>query len=547
VSSLEELDVLLESPTKAARRLANKVKELEDVTLPRLDYWNYDACKRHEHPDVYCQWRECGGDFWEHQRVGVSWLYCVKGGILADETGLGKTVQTLGLLALMKQRGELGERALIVAGQTAAVENTWMRDIRRFTPKLMAEAAIGTPSERYARYGGVWDILVIGYQTLLRDIESILSLGIGTIVSDDVDPVRHLETQTFYEFGRLARQPTTERVVHLNATPLHLRLDDLYTLCAPLGGTEEFGSIKQFQRRYIRTELVQDFHPRSGRSRTRLEVVGYKNMKEFKEKFGPFVLRRKYEDVKDVKIPTVAPPKEVWLDLHPPQRQKYEELRRGVLRLLHEQGEDVRHVDALAKVTYGAMVCAGLPALGEEDGPGASVKLDWLVEKLTGDWVDEKVVVFSRFKGTIRALNARLAPKGVGVALFWGDTKGGAKKVSAIRRQEEDRFWTDPTCRVAVGTSAIERSLNFQVARIVVNFDLLLNPQRMVQILGRARRAGSPHEHVYPFSLLAHGTQEDHYLDVLEQRAALANFVFDDVNVLFKQLSAIELLHLIRA
>jgi SNF2 family DNA or RNA helicase len=185
------------------------------------------------------------------------------------------------------------------------------------------------------------------------------------------------------------------------------------------------------------------------------------------------------------------------------------------------------------------MVCAGLPALDEPDGPEASVKLDWLLDKLTGDWVDQKVVVFSKFKGTIRALGTRLRDADIGMALIWGD-------MPTERRQEQQRrFWDHPKCRVIVGTSAIERSLNLQVSNIVVNLDTLLNPARMTQILGRIRRVGSVHSHVYVFNLLTRDTQEERYLEVLQKRQALADYVFDESSELYESLSSIELLSLI--
>jgi SNF2 family DNA or RNA helicase len=278
-----------------------------------------------------------------------------------------------------------------------------------------------------------------------------------------------------------------------------------------------------------------------------MEIVGYRNMREFRQRFEPFYLRRRYEDVRDVKVPEVLPPQTEWFDLHPAQRAKYEQLQDEVLTIIKESGEEeIRHAIAWTKFGYGAQICAGLPALGEADGPGASVKLDWLVKMLTTDWSSEKVVVFSRYKGTIRAMQSRLAPLDIDMALIWGDTPGDSRRKQQLRQAEQDRFWNDPRCRVAVGTSAIERSLNFQIARIIVNFDLLLNPARMTQILGRIRRVGSSHSHVLPVNLLARHTQEEGYMRVLEQRAALSSYVFDESSDLFKALSPMELLQLIR-
>jgi SNF2 family DNA or RNA helicase len=540
-----ELDLLLESRARSLRRAAEGVKRLGDVELPPLTFWNRQPCRHHTEPDPLCQWRACGGDLFKWQRKGVAWLYLTRKGILGDETGLGKTAQVIALLALLKERGELG-RALIVC-QPGAIEDPWLWDFRRFAPRMIVEPAVGPRWKRLERYAGGWDALVIGYQMMLRDYRVLTQVPFTVIVSDDMPPLIHPETATAKAFNRLA-QPI-ERVVNINATPLNLRLQDLYAVALSCGGREEFGTLRQFERRYVRMEEIRVLSETTGRPSSQWKVVGYKNMREFKERFGPFYLRRKYDDpdvVNEVRIPSVAPMSEVWMDLSDRQRRKYRELQDEMVVELQRQGTQVRHVDAMTAWGYGAQICSGLFNLGEPDGDGASVKLDWFEDHITGDWADEKVVVFSQYKGAIRAMRDRLDRHGVGMALFWGDTPGDSRAKMRARAVEQDRFWNDPNCRIAVGTSAIERSLNLQVARIVVNYDLLMNPQRMVQILGRSRRVGSRHERVYPFTLLTRDTQEERYLPVLEQRAALADYVFDDRNALFKELGAVEMLHLIR-
>jgi SNF2 family DNA or RNA helicase len=540
-----DLDVLLESRIQAARRVAGRVKDLQDVELPHLDFWSYSPCRYHETTQVECEYRLCGGPLFRHQRVGTTWLYLARKGILADETGLGKSAQTIALIALLKHLREPA-RTLIVC-QPGAIEGTWMRDFRRFAPRLVVEPAVGGRYQRIERYAGGWDVLLVGYQMMVRDLKVLRQIGFDLVVSDDVQALVHTETQAHQAFREIALQ--SERVININATPLNLRLQDLYALSIPLGGRDEWGSMRGFERRYVRMEQIREVDHR-GRPVRRWITTGYRNLTEFKEKFSPFYLRRKYEDVEDdVAIPKVAPPTEVWLDLHKAQRERYAELQRGVVELRNRMPGLPAHqkrVNAMTAFGYGAQICSGLQNLGDDDGPEASVKLDWLERQVTGDWADEKIVVFSQYKGFIRAMRERFERHGIGVALIWGDTPGDTKRKAQLRKEEEDRFWNDPQCRVAVGTSAIERSLNFQVARLIVNVDLIMNPQRMIQILGRVRRIGSEHQRVFPFTLLTNDTQEERYLAILEKRAALSDYVFDGENPLFKTLSPMALLDLVR-
>ena len=67
----------------------------------------------------------------DFQRAGIAWLYAIQRGILADQCGLGKTIQALGLLQLLKHRHELNGRALILV--PAASIYQWRDEARRFT------------------------------------------------------------------------------------------------------------------------------------------------------------------------------------------------------------------------------------------------------------------------------------------------------------------------------------------------------------------------------------------------------------------------------
>lgn len=531
--------LLTEDEIRAER--AERIKRASDVRLPELRYWNYSPCAAHAHleaPKVDCEYRACGGEFFDHQRVGVSWLYMRKRGLLADVPGAGKTNQILGLAALLKERGELTDRMLIVC-QTPAVLQ-WLEEARRWVPKLKVDAAYTglTKSQRVNKYVQDWDLMIIGYHMLLKDWKMLEKFEVGTVVTDDVDPLLNHDNQTHSRIVGLSAG--ADRSIVINATTIQTKLQQIHAATLPIGGFEVFGSLPSFERRYVRKEMFREM-TRSGRIITKELTVGYKNGTELKSKLGPMVLRRTYDDLTDIRMPTIMPPQHVWLELHPEQQARYKELQDGVIRLKREEGETVKHAAALAKVTYGQQICSGLQALGEEDTPQGSIKLDWLMDKIDGGpFEDRKVVCFIKNIGLVKAFGQRLDKAGIGYGRVWG------KETSAKHRQAEiSRFWKDPKCRVFMGTASIERSLNLQVANIVVNVDTHLNPARMQQILGRVRRAGSRHDHVFVFNLFTRDTQEERYLDVLQKRQAVADYVWDDENQLYEALTPIEMLNLI--
>jgi len=508
------------------KQLAIRVRNAKDITMP--------------HPKYFADFLP-NGDAFElkaHQRVGITWLYIAKKGLLADTVGLGKTIQIMGCLALMKERGELTERCIIVMRPAALLQ--WRDEFAEKAPKIRVDVAVGTRAQRIERYCGNWDVMLIGYQMLLQDIEMLARLDINMLVSDDVDPLRNADTKTAYAIKRLSRD--CERVVVTSGTPLQTRLHELHSLFEPIGGRAIFGTEEVFKRRYVREEPITIRNLKTGRKETKIKVVGYKNMAEFKELIQPIYLRRTHHDLDGADLPALMP-EDIWLDLHDAQREAYRELQAGIVRMINEEGVGkIKHATALAKLMYGAQICAGLETLGQPIEIGkSSVKLDWVVDKLTGDLAEDKVVIFCQFKNTIKALHERLNAEGVGYVTMWGDEPD-----AEWRRSQQKKFWDDSSIQACIGTSAMEQSLNLQVSNVLINVDMLMNPARMEQLAGRIRRLGSKHSHAWVFNLLTRDTQEERYLPIIESRQALADFVFGESSELFEQLSPTQLLALIK-
>lgn len=132
------------------------------------------------------------------------------------------------------------------------------------------------------------------------------------------------------------------------------------------------------------------------------------------------------------------------------------------------------------------------------------------------------MVVYSKFRGSISALQDRLAREGIKSSTIWG-----VETDATVRQAEMDKFWQDPDTRVMIISVSGERSLNLQNASILVMWDMQLNPARVTQIAGRVRRVGSKHKRVFVFELLHNDSQEERYMAALSARQALYDHVFD--------------------
>lgn len=562
------------SPGKRAER-ADRVRLAHDVRLPPLRYFNSAPCERHGELDPLCN--DCGVELRRHQRVGASWLYLAGYGLLADQVGSGKTAQAAAVLAMCKETGELGEdsRAVVICKAAAVLQ--WAGQLRRFLPDVLVVAATGDRARREEIYSQPWEVLVISDRTFTPakgrtgDVARLLDFPVGTVIFDDLDAMRHHKTKTASSVKKLAARAS--RVYGLHATPLQKKLPELHSFLEPLGGWAVFGSLSTFRRNFVKTGTTQFYqramtcttpvpcpeHPvvvktcrkchvghlwaqpaktcpecgkyghldATGRTvlRSVITDVGVKNVDEFRWRLAPFVLRRTAADLGGAGYPDLQM-NQVWLELTAEQRTRYNELRTGVLRRLRASGEEISYAEAAAAWLRGWQIVSGLATI--DDGRDVSAKLDWVVDTLTGDLEAEKVVVFSYFRPNVAALSARLEREGIGHVVFWSDETD-----AEVREQRRLRFMTDPSCRILIGTTTIEQSLNLQAAGHLICVDSIINPARMTQVIGRIQRQGSVHQTCFVHQLLTRGTQEEAILPKLTAEQHMADTVWDESSDVF--------------
>lgn len=120
----------------------------------------------------------------DYQQQGVNWMQFLRAhdlsGILADDMGTGKTIQTLAHLLLEKEAGRLDRPALIVV-PTTLVYN-WTQEASRFAPDLKVLALTGP--ERKAFYDRIehYDVVLTTYSLLWRDQPQLLGYSYHLLI-----------------------------------------------------------------------------------------------------------------------------------------------------------------------------------------------------------------------------------------------------------------------------------------------------------------------------------------------------------------------------
>lgn len=543
---------LLESPQMRRWNTASKVKKLKTITdFPRLEVWNYDACPHHDKPTPQCSYRACGGDLYMHQKKTAVFSYMGRKTIVASSTGVGKTSSALATLALCHHYGE-EVRAVAIVPSTAVLQ--WTNEIKRWAPGFtVASVPPKTPKkQRLTTYASKWNILVIGYHVFSRDYSHLMKCGVKQAIVDDVDPILDYRNQTHDAIASLTDE--CDLVVIMNATISSMRAEQVYSATNLIGGSSVWGTITNFTRNYVKKEKVW-IKNRKGQVKQTFQTVGYKNLTSMMKKLRPMLIRYSYEDIADdLSIPRVIP-QEVYLEMSPAQKKRMEELKSGIRTILNDKGKlaATKAVTALSMYTFACQITSGLFALKtssksyEPDGPQASPKADWLMDKLQGEWSEEKVIVYVKFKGSQLALGRRLEAAGIGYS-----TISGAVTDPQERQDEIDRFWNDPNTRVILISRSGERSLNLQNARITVVYDQIMNPGVFTQVAGRSRRVGSEHDLVLIVSLLMEDSHEERIPLALASRQAFQDYVYDETldpddngTYLFQKLSPQDLLKLL--
>uniref|UniRef100_A0A3Q1JB53 Uncharacterized protein n=1 Tax=Anabas testudineus TaxID=64144 RepID=A0A3Q1JB53_ANATE len=173
------------------------------------------------------------GSLREYQQIGVDWLVNLYkkrlNGILADETGLGKTVQTVAYMAqLAGQEGIWGPHLIVV--RTCKLLN-WEMEFKRWCPGLKILLYLGNRRERRSKrmmwgQANSFHVCVTSYKLLMKDQRYFLRRRWRHLVLDEVQLIKNM-TEKHWETIFAVR--SEQRILLIN-TPLQNTLKELWTM-----------------------------------------------------------------------------------------------------------------------------------------------------------------------------------------------------------------------------------------------------------------------------------------------------------------------------
>jgi SNF2 family DNA or RNA helicase len=179
----------------------------------------------------------------------------------------------------------------------------------------------------------------------------------------------------------------------------------------------------------------------------------------------------------------------------------------------------VHNVLPRAHAAGGGIVLAAEKLLALADAARANVKLEALIQSVRSH--DDKVLVFTGYRGTQDYIAARLRVEGLSYTVFNGSMSADDKD-RAIGSFKRD-------ARLLLCTEAGGEGRNLQFAFRLINYDLPWNPMRVEQRIGRIHRMGQTKD-VFITSLACRDTIEDYLLALLESKLNLFRLVVGEVD-----------------
>ena len=432
---------------------------------------------------------------WDAVRQMLRW----RRALLADEQGLGKTVELLATL-------EAADAYPAVVVCPASLKANWLNEIAMWVGHRVAVLLPGKKAE--PRLLQCKDIIVLNYELLGGWVEALRAIGPRALVVDESHFVKDEGAQRTNLCDSLARDiPQDGLVLLASGTPALGETRNLISQLEMLGALEYFGGAQRFRVHHCGMDP---------RDRKR-DDSGATNLPEMHAilRRRVMVRRLKRDVLKD--LPNKLPPQTVVLELS--NRREYEQLESLLVQQARgDLHDDVRAIIASeASEQTAAKLIADVLAAGCSGSPAqtamamrAAASLGKIRDVVA--WCKQfsldgrKLVLFAHHRDTQRKLVAALP----GCAQILG----GQRDVE----QQKERFQTDPDCRVIVCSILAASAGHTLTAAADVGFsDLPHMPGTLQQCIDRCHRIGQRNV-VTPWFFLGARTIDIRMAAVLDKR-----------------------------
>jgi len=483
------------------------------VRRPRksLEPWLFDSVK-----------------FYPHQVDGIRWLLRKRSFLLADDMGLGKSLQALTIFCADVKEG-LGETLFIVC--PVSLRANWADELEKFTslPYVMLGEEINPLNGRsrnlsveerrlqilnFAFQAGP-RVMIMNYEQVKPHLPELNAVRAWAAIFDEAHAIKGATSQRTIACLELKAY----RNMLLTGTPILNQVNEIWPILNKIA-PNHFPNYSAFVNRYC---VYGGFKNKS--------IAGVKNQKQLHAILEEIMLRRLKSETLDLPEVQIV---QISVELSYTQRKLYDKLvEEEKLENVDPNASDEVIENALTRFLRLKQICGTPATLGFDDD---SIKLDEVTNRAAEILANgQKLIVFTQFRGVLDSLRSRFQGAGLPVIELHGDTP-------KAHRQEVVNRWThypDPAiilCMIQVAGIG----LNMTAARTIFFVDKLFVPGLNQQAIDRSHRIGqSTTQPVTVYEFIARGTIEHRIEQSLKFKVKLFKNVIEGVDVVRKLLQAL--------
>jgi SWI/SNF-related matrix-associated actin-dependent regulator 1 of chromatin subfamily A len=424
-----------------------------------------------------------GGELKPFQRAGVSYLLEQRRAFLADEQGLGKTIEALATLEAAD-----AYPALVVC--PASLKLNWLREAERWLPHRSTRVLAGNGAGAPLAHA---DVTVVNYDVLQARSAQLCALAPRALVLDESHYCKNAAAKRTQAVQRIAAAvPREGLVLALTGTPVVNRPAELISQLRILGRLADFGSGVKFGERFRGPDAHLRLH---WHLRARCFV------------------RRCKADV----LPQLPAKTRAVVPVELDNDAEYRLAERDVVAWLQSQPLDLRELDAKVAAALRAERLVRLNALKLLAARGKlRAALTWIHDFCSSG---ERLVVFAHHREVQRALLERF-PDALHIL---GQDSHAARDAAVQAFQGPDRRENQLiVCSIEVAG----QGLTLTRASNVAFLELEWTPAKHDQAEDRCHRIGQQ-DAVNVSYLLAAGTIDETIATLLERKRAVIGAVTD--------------------
>ena len=420
-----------------------------------------------------------GGELAPFQWAAVHYALDARRCFLADEQGLGKTVEAL---ATLEADGAFP--ALVVC--PAALKLNWERETLHWLPHrsvALIEGRMAVPPTA--------DITILNYEIVAAHRESLGRLKPRALVVDESHYVKNPQAKRTQAVRKLAASVVDGGLrLALSGTPVLNHAEELVSQLRVIGRLEDFGSGAQFARRFRGDQSEERLHWHLRRR--------------------CFVRRLKSEV-----LPQLPAKRQVVVPVALSNATEYRLAEEDVIAWLRSQPLDLRELNAKIAATLRAQRLAQLGTLQRLAARGKlSAALSWIADFLASG---EPLVVFARHVEVQEALIARFPD----AAHLIGRDSAAAREAAVQAFQQPD----GPQLLVGA-TRVAGQGITLTRASNVAFLELEWTPAMHDQAEDRCHRIGQ-HDAVTAWYLLAADTIDETMAELIQRKRGVIAAVTD--------------------